>query len=76
MSTGADDVVVVILPPPIMTAPVAGQEAELGTRLVGGIDAVITGEHDVAGMTIATVLSGGHLLIEGIPGVARRCSPS
>jgi MoxR-like ATPase len=71
------------LPPPIMTAPdnpLDGAErahgagfdvAGLGTRLVGAIDAVIAGKHDVAEVAVATLLSGGHLLIEDIPGVGK-----
>jgi MoxR-like ATPase len=49
------------------TADVAG----LGTRLVANIDAVIAGKHDVAEVAVATLLSGGHLLIEDIPGVGK-----
>jgi MoxR-like ATPase len=59
------------LPPPIMTAPAAGPVAELGVRLVESIDAVIAGKHDVAEIAVATALSGGHLLIEDIPGVGK-----
>ena len=43
----------------------------LGARLVGTIDAVIAGKHDVAEIAVATLLSGGHLLIEDIPGVGK-----
>ncbi len=71
------------LPPPIMTAPdhstsddVGGAHdadhlAVLGARLVSTIDAVIAGKHDVAEVAVATLLSGGHLLIEDIPGVGK-----
>jgi MoxR-like ATPase len=59
------------LPPPIMTAPDTGQVAELGARLVQNIDAVLAGKHDVAEIAVATALSGGHLLIEDIPGVGK-----
>jgi len=45
--------------------------AELGARLVANIDAVIAGKHDVAEVAVATLLSGGHLLIEDIPGVGK-----
>ncbi len=59
------------LPPPIMTAPDAGRVAALAERLVDNIDAVIAGKHDVAEIAVATALSGGHLLIEDIPGVGK-----
>jgi len=70
------------LPPPIMTAPDhtpsstmncadGGDVAELGVRIVATIDAVIAGKHDVAEVAVATLLSGGHLLIEDIPGVGK-----
>jgi MoxR-like ATPase len=57
------------LPPPIVTAP--GLVAQLADQLVASIDAVIAGKHDVAEVAVATVLSGGHLLIEDIPGVGK-----
>ena len=44
---------------------------ELGSQLVSSIDAVIAGKHDVAEVAVATILSGGHLLIEDIPGVGK-----
>jgi MoxR-like ATPase len=39
--------------------------------LVANVDAVIAGKHDVAEVAVATLLSGGHLLIEDIPGVGK-----
>jgi MoxR-like ATPase len=45
--------------------------AALGARLVANVDAVIAGKHDVAEVAVATLLSGGHLLIEDIPGVGK-----
>ncbi|HSP29141.1 MAG TPA: MoxR family ATPase [Ilumatobacteraceae bacterium] len=45
--------------------------AELGGRLVATVDSVIAGKHDVAEVAVATLLSGGHLLIEDIPGVGK-----
>ncbi len=70
-SIRADILVVDTLPPPTMTAPDIGRVSELGVRLVANIDAVIAGKHDVAEVAVATVLSGGHLLIEDIPGVGK-----
>ncbi|MGA7759093.1 MAG: MoxR family ATPase [Ilumatobacteraceae bacterium] len=45
--------------------------AELGARLIGTLDAVVAGKHDVVETAIATLLAGGHLLIEDLPGVGK-----
>jgi MoxR-like ATPase len=52
-------------------APNSPDVAGLGTRLVATVDSVIAGKHDVAEVAVATLLSGGHLLIEDIPGVGK-----
>ncbi len=58
------------LPPPTITA--SGHRVhELGSRLTDSIDRVIAGKHDVAEVAVATILSGGHLLIEDMPGVGK-----
>jgi MoxR-like ATPase len=44
---------------------------ELGSQLIDTIDQVIAGKHAVAEVAVATILSGGHLLIEDIPGVGK-----
>ena len=46
----------------------AAHIAELGARLVSTIDTVLAGHHDVAETSVATLLAGGNLLIEDIPG--------
>ncbi len=43
----------------------------IAKRLVATADAVIAGKHDVVTAAVATLLSGGHLLIEDIPGVGK-----
>ncbi len=43
----------------------------MGEQLVGAIDAVVAGHHDIAEVAVATLFSGGHLLIEDIPGVGK-----
>jgi MoxR-like ATPase len=69
-SVRADVSPVDTLPPPTMNAPDT-DIAELGDRLVTTIDSVIAGKHAVAEVAVATLLSGGHLLIEDIPGVGK-----
>ena len=68
-----------LLPPPPPPSPIrterpgsaAGDVAALAGRVVGAIDAVVAGQHDVAEIAVAAVLSGGHLLIEDVPGVGK-----
>ncbi len=45
--------------------------ADLAARLIGTMDAVIAGKHDVVEVSVATLLCGGHLLIEDVPGVGK-----
>jgi MoxR-like ATPase len=69
------------LPPPSPTAPApippsviereSGAVADLAAALIGTMDAVIAGKHDVVEVSVATLLSGGHLLIEDVPGVGK-----
>jgi MoxR-like ATPase len=60
------------LPPPALasTGP-ALDAARIGSRVIDAVDAVIAGKHDVVEVAVATLLSGGHLLIEDIPGVGK-----
>jgi MoxR-like ATPase len=66
------------LPPPIAVAPAptiiqdeATSVAALAGRLVATVDAVVAGKHEVAEIAVATILAGGHLLIEDLPGVGK-----
>ena len=67
------------LPPPSPLAPdpdsILDREAHgvaaLGARLIGAMDAVVAGKHDVVEVSVATLLAGGHLLIEDLPGVGK-----
>ena len=45
--------------------------AALGARLIGTMNAVVAGKHEVVEVSVATLLAGGHLLIEDIPGVGK-----
>ena len=44
---------------------------DVAGRLAGAIDTVVAGKHEVAEIAVASVLSGGHLLIEDVPGVGK-----
>jgi MoxR-like ATPase len=70
------------LPPPAQSrpdvaatidrAPIAAADVEaLGASLIGTMDAVIAGKHDTVEIAVATLLCGGNLLIEDIPGVGK-----
>ena len=69
------------LPPPVQIRPAASDAdpeqmsvataASVAGRLAATANAVIAGKADVVDTAIATLLSGGHLLIEDIPGVGK-----
>jgi MoxR-like ATPase len=41
---------------------------EIGSQLVASLDMVLRGKHDAVRQAVAAVLSGGHLLLEDVPG--------
>ncbi|HVL84304.1 MAG TPA: MoxR family ATPase [Pseudonocardia sp.] len=45
--------------------------AELGARVAANIQRVIVGKPDVVRVALVTLLSGGHLLVEDVPGVGK-----
>ncbi len=45
--------------------------ASIASRLAGTLGAVVAGQRDTIDITVATLLSGGHLLVEDIPGVGK-----
>lgn len=47
------------------------QVTEAAKRLIESIETVIVGKRDVVKLTVAGFLSGGHVLIEDIPGVGK-----
>jgi MoxR-like ATPase len=47
------------------------QTAAAANRLIEAIETVIIGKHEVVELTVAGFLSGGHILIEDIPGVGK-----
>ncbi len=61
--------------PTIETDSILDREAHgvaaLGARLIGAMDTVVAGKHDVVEVSVATLLAGGHLLIEDLPGVGK-----
>jgi hypothetical protein len=47
---------------------------EASARLTEAVGQVIVGQKDVVEQTLWGLLAGGHVLLEGAPGWARRCS--
>ncbi len=67
-----------VLPPAVQPAVVArsmslslADAASITSRLAAAANTVIAGKSDVVDTAIATLISGGHLLIEDIPGVGK-----
>jgi MoxR-like ATPase len=42
-----------------------------GRALVGAVEAVVLGHHDAARLAVAALLTGGHVLVEDVPGVGK-----
>ena len=57
--------------PATMTAEQAAQFAEVFERLVSGVERVLLGKHHVIRMAFTALLSGGHLLLEDVPGTGK-----
>lgn len=53
------------------TAEAAAHVADTAGRIAGSVGSVLAGRDDSIRMAIACLLSGGHLLIEDIPGVGK-----
>jgi MoxR-like ATPase len=52
--------------------PMSEQElTHAARRLIGNVETVIVGKRSAVELAVATLLSGGHLLIEDIPGVGK-----
>ncbi len=45
--------------------------AAVAERVVAAVDSVVRGKSDVVRTAVATLLSGGHLLVEDVPGVGK-----
>ena len=44
---------------------------ELGTRVRGELGKVIVGQKDVIDQLLVVLVSGGHAVVEGVPGLAK-----
>ncbi len=48
-----------------------GEVAEAAARVVAAVETVVLGKPEVIRTAVATLLSGGHLLVEDVPGVGK-----
>jgi MoxR-like ATPase len=63
-----------IKPPPIPTAPdgaVVREVAAFRERLLTEMSKVVVGQRDVVDLILTSLLSGGHCLLTGVPGLAK-----
>ena len=55
----------------IISLELVGRVAEAAARIKASIGQVLVGKDDVVELTLAAVLSGGHILIEDVPGIGK-----
>ena len=53
------------------TAGTSGAVALAATKIKANIEKVLVGKGDVVDLTLAAVLSGGHILVEDVPGIGK-----
>jgi MoxR-like ATPase len=49
----------------------AGTLGDLMRRVIDEVSKIVVGQLEVIRLTLATILAGGHVLLEGVPGVAK-----
>ena len=52
-------------------AGVSGAVAQAVAKIKANIEKVLVGKGDVIDLTLAAVLSGGHILVEDVPGIGK-----
>ena len=52
-------------------AGISGTVAQAAAKIKANIEKVLVGKGDVIDLTIAAVLSGGHILVEDVPGIGK-----
>ena len=55
----------------ILSQEMVAQVAEAASRVKGSIGRVLVGKDSVVELTLAAVLSGGHILVEDVPGIGK-----
>ena len=59
---------------PLETESALDGAVRIAERLSGNIETVIHGKSDEIRLVLAALTCGGHVLLEDVPGTARRCS--
>ena len=55
----------------ILTPEIVGRVAEAMARIKGNVGQALVGKAEVVELTLAAVLSGGHILVEDVPGIGK-----
>ncbi|TVQ34825.1 MAG: MoxR family ATPase [Wenzhouxiangella sp.] len=56
---------------PSPAPPTTAQAAQQLSELSAALNRIVIGQHEVIDQTIAAMMAGGHLMIEGVPGLAK-----
>jgi MoxR-like ATPase len=57
--------------PNALPREIASLDLRLLERLIDSVETVIRGKHETVRLSVATLLAGGHLLLEDVPGVGK-----
>jgi MoxR-like ATPase len=52
-------------------APVDAAAADVAARILANVEQVVVGKHDEIALVLAALISGGHVLLEDVPGTAK-----
>jgi len=52
-------------------APVDAVAADVAARILANVEQVVVGKHDEIALVLAALISGGHVLLEDVPGTAK-----
>src|SRR3954463_16651741 len=50
---------------------IEGRATELGERLLANVERVVVGKREQIALVLAALISGGHVLLEDVPGTAK-----
>ncbi|HEY1777864.1 MAG TPA: MoxR family ATPase [Solirubrobacteraceae bacterium] len=53
------------------SAPADAAAVDAAARIVGNVEQVVVGKHDEIALVFAALISGGHVLLEDVPGTAK-----
>jgi MoxR-like ATPase len=56
---------------PAQTPAPAGEAVDAAARILANVEQVVVGKHDEIALVLAALISGGHVLLEDVPGTAK-----